>query len=84
MSRLEVGDYTFDGRYTPASFVAHVLTGSEKNFTRVTILEGWSIYDIDDYLVKQGLIQKGDYIGYVTNNDTLMLFKGLYEFLEQA
>jgi cell division protein YceG involved in septum cleavage len=53
MSRLEIGSYAFSGKYNPASFVARVLEGSEKNFMRVTILEGWSIYDIDDYLTKQ-------------------------------
>ncbi len=53
MSRLEVGSYTFSGQYNPGTFVATVLDGSEKDFMRVTILEGWSIYDIDDYLTKQ-------------------------------
>lgn len=84
MSRLEVGNYTFSGTYTPAWFVAHVLDGSEKNFTRVTILEGWSIYDIDDYLTKQWWIQKGTYIAYTTDRASITTLQGNYAFLQEA
>lgn len=84
MSRLEVGSYAFSGTYTPASFVAHVLNGSEKDFARVTILEWWSIYDIDDYLTRQWWIEKGTYIAYTTNRQTIAALQGNYLFLQEA
>jgi len=83
-SRLEVGNYSFAGNYRPASFVAHVLDGSEKNFTRVTILEGWSIYDIDDYLTTQWWIDPGAYIRYTTQGDTIVALQDSYDFLAQV
>ena len=83
-SGLEVWSYTFSGQYTPGSFVSHVLAGSEKIFTRVTILEGWSIYDIDDYLTRQWWIEKGGYITYVTELNTIQSMQGKYPFLQEA
>ncbi len=83
-ARLEVGGYSFSGQYTPASFVAHVLDGSEKNFSRVTVLEGWSIYDIDNYLTKEWLIQEGNYISYVTQTTTIQPLREQYDFLREA
>jgi len=84
MSRLEVGSYAFSGDYTPASFVAHVLDGSEKDFIRVTILEGWSIYDIDDYLTKQWWIQAWSYVAYTTQRDNVTALQEKYLFLQEA
>lgn len=84
MSRLEVGSYTFSGQYNPGTFVATVLDGSEKDFMRVTILEGWSIYDIDDYLTKQWWIEKGKYIAYTTDPETIIGLQSNYAFLQEA
>jgi UPF0755 protein len=84
MSGLEVGEYRFVGSYSPSSFVAHVLAGSEKNFLRMTVLEGWSIFDIDDHLFRQGFINKGQYISYVTNRENIAVLQGSYDFLAKA
>jgi UPF0755 protein len=51
---------------------------------RVTILEGWSIYDIDDYLTKQWFIDRGDYIRYTTQRDIIVGLQGSYDFLQEA
>jgi len=83
-SRLEVGNYAFSGKYTPASFVSHILDGSEKNFTRLTILEGWSIYDIDDYLTQEWFISPWWYISYVTQTVTIQSLQQQYDFLREA
>lgn len=52
-SKLEAGNYTFSGNYTKAEFVANILKGSEKDYLRLTILEGRSIYDIDQALARK-------------------------------
>ena len=52
-SKLEAGNYQFNGSYTKAEFVAKILKGSEKDYLRLTILEGRSIYDIDEALTKK-------------------------------
>lgn len=84
MSRLEVGNYVFSGQYSPATFVATVLDGAQKDFVRVTILEGWSIYDIDDYLTKQWWIEKWSYIAYTTQLSVVQSLQEKYPFLQEA
>lgn len=83
-TRLEVGSYRFNDNYTPRSFVSHILSGSEKNFSRVTILEGWSIYDIDEYLYKEFWVDQWAYIRYVTDISRIDNLKSSYAFLQQA
>ncbi|MEI6118959.1 MAG: endolytic transglycosylase MltG [bacterium] len=52
-SKLEAGNYTFSGSYSRAEFVENILKGSEKEYLRLTILEGRSIYDIDEALTRK-------------------------------
>ena len=52
-NKLESGSYTFNGKYTKSEFVENILKGSEKNYLRLTILEGRSIYDIDEALTRK-------------------------------
>jgi len=66
-SKFEIGNYSFSGKYTKAQFVANILKGSEKDYIRLTILEGRSIYDIDEALARKWYITGGDYIAHVTN-----------------
>lgn len=80
-SRLEVGNYSFSGNYSPSSYIQTILAGSEKIFQRVTVLEWWSIYDIDNHLTTQNLIEAWDYIRYVTNPGFISEMKGEYDFL---
>ncbi|MCS6982617.1 MAG: endolytic transglycosylase MltG [Candidatus Absconditabacterales bacterium] len=63
---LHQGRYQFSGFYTVYQFLDHVVRGPENNLISVTILEGRSIYDIDDYLTSRGLITKGEYIQATT------------------
>ena len=80
-SRLEVGNYSFSGNYSPSSYVQAILAWSEKTFQRVTILEWRSIYDIDDHLAGQNLIESWEYIRYVTNQEFIEQMKQKYSFL---
>jgi len=80
-SRLEIGNYSFSGHYSPSSYVQSILAWSEKTFQRVTILEWRSIYDIDDYLTRQNLIEAWEYIRYVTNTTFIAEMKQKYWFL---
>jgi cell division protein YceG involved in septum cleavage len=52
-SKLEAGNYNFSGNYTKAEFIANILKGSEKDYIRLTLLEGRSIYDIDEALTRK-------------------------------
>jgi len=82
-SKLEAGNYTFSGTYSKAEFVANILKGSEKDYLRLTILEGRSIYDIDEALTRKWYITGGDFVKYVTNYGTISELMQWYEFLRQ-
>lgn len=80
-SKLEIGNYTFSGKYTPAEFVQKILEGSEKDYIRLTILEWRSIYDTDQALARKNYITPGDYIAYVTNLGIIENLKQNFSFL---
>lgn len=80
-SRLEAGNYTFSGNYTKAEFIQNILKGSEKDYLRLTILEGRSIYDIDEALTRKGYISAGEYITYVTDTNNIVNMEAQYPFL---
>ncbi|QFR39400.1 endolytic transglycosylase MltG [Candidatus Gracilibacteria bacterium 28_42_T64] len=47
----------------------------------ITLLEGWNIYDIDEYLGKKGIINTGEYISYVTNTEKIEKLTEFFPFL---
>jgi len=52
-AKLEAGNYSFSGSYTKSELIQTILKGSEKDYLRLTILEGRSIYDIDEALTRK-------------------------------
>lgn len=81
-SKLEAGSYTFSGSYSKGEFVANILKWSEKDYLRLTILEGRSIYDIDEALTKKWYIDNGEYIAFVTNPTIVNKYIEKYDFLK--
>lgn len=87
-SKLEAGSYTFSGSYTKQQLIQNILKWSEKDYIRVTILEGRSIYDIDEALTRKGYIQPGEYLAYVSNSENINKINrgkesGGYDFLNE-
>ena len=50
---------------------------------KITILEWWNIYDIDEYLYKKLLITKWEYIKYVKNYKKIKALTEFYNFLNK-
>jgi len=80
-SKLEAGNYTFSGIYTKLELIQKILQWSEKDYIRVTILEGRSIYDIDQALTRKWYIGAGEYVAHVTNYGVISELMQGYEFL---
>ena len=59
-----------------------ILAGPKTAYARITILEGWSIYDTDQYLTDKGLISTGEYIAFVTNPTIIAKYQSRYKFLK--
>ncbi|MCX6825195.1 MAG: endolytic transglycosylase MltG [candidate division SR1 bacterium] len=83
-SKLEPGNYQFNGKYSKAGFVEKILKGSEKDYLRLTLLEGRSIYDIDDALTKKGYITGGEYIAFVSDPNIIIKYQVRYPFLNNS
>ena len=83
-SKLEAGNYTFSWSYTKSELIANILRWSEKEYLRLTILEGRSIYDIDEALARKGYITAGAFIEYTTNADTIAKYQETYPFLNNS
>lgn len=48
---------------------------------KVTILEWWNIFDIDEYLAKKSLIKPWEYISYVQNPEKIKALSKFFPFL---
>jgi len=83
-SKLEPGSYQFSGNYSKAEFVDKILKWADKEYLRLTILEGRSIYDIDQALARKGYITDGDYIRFVTNPTIIAKYGAKYMFLNET
>ena len=83
LSKIQEGTYSFAGKYSKSEFLDVIAQWPKQSFKRYTVLEGWSIYDIDLDLSKKWLIQKWDYISFVTNSTILGRYKDRYDFLNE-
>lgn len=53
---VQKGNYILGGSYSKESLLEHIAQGPQKEFIRITLLEGWSIYDIDKELTSKNLV----------------------------
>ncbi len=83
-SKLEAGSYTFSGSYTKKEFIENIVKGSEKEYLRLTILEGRSIYDIDQALANKWYTQPGEYISFVSDPAIIAKYQARYTFLSNS
>lgn len=81
LKTIQVGTYVFSGNYSPRTFIEHVLAGPTQAYTRYTILEGRSSYDIDADLVKKWFIQPGEYLSYINDRGVISEYAQGYEFI---
>ncbi len=83
LEKLQPGQYDFSWSYSPAEFIDHLNEGPARHYINVTILEGRSIYDIDDYLVKNSYANAWDYRSYVSDPVTIESIASKYSFVKQ-
>lgn len=81
---IQPWSYVFSGSYSAAAFLDTFLAGPVTVYKHVTILEWWSIYDVDASLTEQGLIEGGEYIAMVTDAEIISPYIERYDFLAQA
>lgn len=75
--------YVLSGNYTPEELFVKIAKWPEQSYIKYTVLEGWSIYDIDADLASKGYISAGEYISYVTNMDKIKALSERYDFFDE-
>ena len=80
---LQMGTYLFSGSYTPQALIAHINEWPIRSYDKVTILEWWSIYDIDTSLTKKWFIGAWEYIAYVSSAENITSISNKYAFVKK-
>ncbi|MDD5770047.1 MAG: endolytic transglycosylase MltG [Candidatus Gracilibacteria bacterium] len=79
--KVQVGEYRI-GEGENIQTIIETLKYSPKAIDKkITILEGWNIFDIDEYLTKNGLTQAGEFISESKNTSK---YKEKFSFLQNA
>lgn len=76
--------YIFSGKYTSEEFLSHIAKGPEKEYISYTVLEWWSIYDIDADLTEKWYINEWEYISYVTDSSKISELSQRYDFFDSS
>ena len=84
LPKIQEWTYVFSGTYTSEEFLSHIAKGPEKEYISYTVLEWWSIYDIDADLTAKGFINAWDYISYVTNPAKISELSTRYDFFDSS
>lgn len=78
--KLQAGTYTVSDSMNVDSLFSTVLKKPDSLDMELTILPGWNIFDIDDYLTNKSIIRTGDLVKYSSDNIDKLSSK--YEFLK--
>lgn len=84
LSKIQVGNYYFTWSYSPSSLINLIKAWPQTNYSRYTVLEWRSIYDIDSDLTKKWFIQAGEYIAFVTDPSIVSKYMSRYDFIAKA
>jgi len=76
--------YIFSGKYTNEEFLSHIWEWPEKEYISYTVLEWWSIYDIDADLTAKWYINAWEYVSYVTNPAKISELSTRYDFFDSS
>lgn len=79
---LQAGEYTIAKNATIEDILTEVTTSIKSIEVKVTFLEGWNIFDIDEYLTHKELIKEWEFINYARTS--VGSLKWQYPFLENA
>ncbi len=82
--KIQTWTYVFSGSYTPESYIKAILAWPTQEYIRYTMLEWWSLYDIDADMSDKWLIKKGDLLARAQSSDEIKQLAETYSFLNQS
>jgi UPF0755 protein len=84
LPNIQEWTYVFSWTYTSEEFLSHIAKWPEKEYISYTVLEWWSIYDIDADLTAKWFINAWEYISYVTNPAKISELSQRYDFFDSS
>lgn len=84
LPKIQEWTYIFSWRYTSEEFLSHIAQWPEKEYITYTVLEWWSIYDIDADLTAKWYINEWEYISYVTDSAKISELSQRYDFFDTS
>lgn len=81
LGKIQEGSYVFSGNYSFAEYLTQITKWPNQTYIRYTVLEWWSIYDIDADLVKKWYVQAGEFVSYVSDQEKISSLSQQFEFL---
>ncbi len=84
LPKIQEWTYIFSWTYTSEEFLSHIAQGPEKEYISYTVLEWWSIYDIDADLTAKWYINEWEYISYVKNPAKISELSDRYDFFDSS
>ncbi|HMT00783.1 MAG TPA: endolytic transglycosylase MltG [Candidatus Absconditabacterales bacterium] len=84
MKSLQPGLYQFSGLYSKVAFFNAINQGPQKSYQRFTVLEGWSIYDVQKSLSDKKFADTDEYLKFVTDEKIIQKYSDRFEFLALA
>ena len=84
LPKIQEWTYVFSWKYSNEEFLSHIAKGPEKEYISYTVLEWWSIYDIDADLTAKWYINEWEYIAYVTDPAKISELSTRYDFFDSS
>lgn len=84
LGNIQLGTYEFSGSYKPQEFLEVIKMWPASEYIRYTVLEWWSIYDIDASLAEKWVIEKWSYIAYVSSGAVIGRAGEWYSYIADA
>lgn len=80
--KFKSGNYVFDGQISLAEFSDSLIAGDKtSNVTKITIPEGWTVKEMDEYLAKNGIFAAGEFKAAINDPALINQMKSKYAFL---
>lgn len=81
--KIQTWTYLFSGSYTPASYITTILSWPTQEYIRYTMLEWWSLYDVDADMAEKWLIKAGELLARAQSQTEIIKLADTYPFLNQ-
>ena len=81
---IQIWSYVFSWTYTAEELLDVFVAWPTQTYNHLTILEWWSSYDTDAYLVEKGLTEPWAYRDFIQDQTIIWRYWQRYEFVWQA